>query len=432
MMRGALQTVTNDNTDTAPRSGMSIGYLVPEFPAQTHIFYWREIDALKQEGVKCELISTRRPPNNISSHSWSKVAASQTFYLYPASISDLVWAGVRIAKSGSFAWFRCCQSLLRARVPLKAKLRLVALALLSGKLIRHCEMSRIQHIHVTSCADGANVAMFASLFSNLTYSLTHLGPSLSTYGPNQPEKWRYAKFAILESEMLLDMAKKQIAKYMPTMLAVSSMGVDLDRVNRKREYIPWCGTGTVRIFSCGRLNPVKGYIDLLDAIRMLQDNHFDVELAIAGEDEQGGAGYRQNLEAYIKKCDLQDCVRLLGAVSEEEVIGHLEDSHIFALASLNEGTSIAIMEALAMGVPVVVTRVGNTPQMVVHRQDAMLVHAERPFDLFNALRDILSDSKFASSLSKNARLAAERQFSHRTSARLLASFIRQLDGKMSH
>ena len=403
-----------------------IGYLIPEFPGQTHIFYWRELRALQEEGVDCDLVSTRMPPKEIAAHSWAEEAITRTFYLYPVTAGEFASSVLRILLAGPLAWWRCLRSVLVAEADIKQKLRLVALAILSGKLVGHAQKKGWDHIHVTSCADGANVAMFASLISNLTYSLTHLGPSLMTYGPNQPEKWRYTKFAIVESEMLLNMARERLGDLLPKALAVSSMGVDLSQSKRQETFVPWRGVGPIRIFSCGRLNPVKGHDDLVTALKTLRDQGYDVRLEIAGEDEQGGRGYRQELESFIHDKQMDEFVTLLGAVSEDIVQQRLESSHVFALASLNEGTSIAIMEALAMAIPIVVTRVGNTPGMVDDHESALIVEPKDPDAMAAAIREILDDSDLAASLSQNARRAAEEKFCHRNSAKLIANFVREL------
>ena len=55
---------------------MRIAYLIPEFPGQTHIFFWRERAALKKIGIATCLLSTRRPPKASSSHDWAALAES--------------------------------------------------------------------------------------------------------------------------------------------------------------------------------------------------------------------------------------------------------------------------------------------------------------------------------------------------------------------
>jgi colanic acid/amylovoran biosynthesis glycosyltransferase len=58
-----------------------IGYLSPVFPGQKHIFFWREYTALENKGVQLDLISTRRPPQQIMSHMWTGEALRNTTYL---------------------------------------------------------------------------------------------------------------------------------------------------------------------------------------------------------------------------------------------------------------------------------------------------------------------------------------------------------------
>ena len=67
---------------------MQIAYLVPEFPGQTHIFFWRELEALSKIGVDARVVSTRRPPRPIISHTWANKAEANTFYLSEVGVID--------------------------------------------------------------------------------------------------------------------------------------------------------------------------------------------------------------------------------------------------------------------------------------------------------------------------------------------------------
>ena len=60
---------------------LRIGYLVPQFPGQTHIFFWREVQALEAMGHKVDLLSTRMPPSGLIAHDWSEDAIARTTYL---------------------------------------------------------------------------------------------------------------------------------------------------------------------------------------------------------------------------------------------------------------------------------------------------------------------------------------------------------------
>ena len=67
-----------------------IGYLVPEFPGQTHNFFWREIAQLRQFGVDVALFSTKRPVSEPSGSSWRLQASSRTTYLHPLGAAEVL------------------------------------------------------------------------------------------------------------------------------------------------------------------------------------------------------------------------------------------------------------------------------------------------------------------------------------------------------
>jgi glycosyltransferase involved in cell wall biosynthesis len=397
---------------------LRIGYLIPEFPGQTHSFIWRERLHLAKLGVETALVSTRPPPREIISHSWSQEAQSQTAYLAPMSAKDLTVAIIDTVRAGPLAWWRTFRAAIRATgLSLTGRLRLLAMTLAAAKLIRISRRHGWSHVHVHSCADAANIAMLASLLSKrITYSLTLHGPELETYGPNQPQKWRDAKFAIIVSQRLREGVERKLAGFLPPLLITSPMGVDLERLRRQTSYTPWNGAGPVRVFSSGRLNIIKGHTHLIEAVRLLRERGVDVHLRIAGEDEQGGRGYRKQLEQLILDKQLADHVTLLGAIPEEQVRQELESAHVFALASLNEGVSVAIMEAMAMQVPAVATNVGGATELIHDGHDGLLVPPENPSAMANQIERLLRDPQLASRLRQASRQKIASTFHDRRSA----------------
>ena len=188
-----------------------IGYFIPEFPGQTHAFFWRERRALQALGIQAEWLSTRRPPKKIISHSWAKEAEQGTTYLLPFTASDSARAFVEILKAGPIAWWRCLQSIISGpNLSLKDRAKLFAMIGVAGKLSWISKQANWQHIHVHSCANSANIAMLNYFLTGVNYSLTLHGPALETYGNNQEEKWRYSLFSLVVSDKLLDGVKVQL------------------------------------------------------------------------------------------------------------------------------------------------------------------------------------------------------------------------------
>lgn len=404
-----------------------IGYFVPEFPGQTHIFLWRERQALAELGIDADLVSTRCPPKGIISQSWAREAQEITDYLVPFTPNDFLHASLELLRAGPVAWFRCLAVVVQAKdLSLSQRFRLLALLLTATKLTKLARERDWIHIHVPSCADAANIAMFASILSGITYSLSLLGPTLEGYGPNQEQKWKYAAFALIMSELLFNVVRERLAGFHPEQIVIAPVGVNLDDIKRQSPYVPWEVGEPCRIYSCGRLNPVKGHNYLIDTAELLRQQGFDVRLQIAGEDEKGGSGYRQNLEQLIRDKSMSDCVELLGAVSEARNRQGLEEAHIFALASLNEGISVAVMEAMAMEMPVIVTDVGGNSELIDSGVNAILVQPEKPEEMANAIASVLKDKELCWKLSRESRKKVAAKFHHRVSAQALADCLDKL------
>lgn len=405
----------------------TIGYLVPEFPGQTHNFIWRERCHLRRLGVETVLISTRRP-QTVAPFEWARGAEAETCYLVPASAGDLVRAVFDVLVAGPRAWARCVGALVQAKgLSPGQRVRLLAMIPVAAKLSRFARRRGLSHVHVHSCADAANVAMLASFLAPLTYSLTLHGPQLETYGRNQPQKWRHARFALVVSKRLRRAVAKVLSGNLPPHVGTASMGVSLEQFRRGEPYTPWRGgAGPVRLFSCGRLNPVKGHGTLLEAVRLLRGRGYDVRLRIAGEDEAGGEGFHREVVRRLAETGLQSVVELLGAVSEEGVRAELERAHLFVLASLDEGVPVAVMEAMAMEVPAVVTDVGGTGELVENGVDALLVPPDDAAAFADAVARVLADPDLAERLSRASRRKVATGYHDGRSAEALFNGLRRL------
>ena len=403
-----------------------IGYFVSQFPGQTHIFFWRERQFLAELGIETDLVSTQLPPRGITSHVWAEEAIKNTVYLFPFAAKDFINSFVEVLKAGPAAWWQCLTVIAKARdTSLSQKVSLLALVFIAGKLAGLARTQGWSHIHVHSCANAASIAMFASLLSKVSYSLTLHGP-LIDYGPNQEQKWHFSAFAIVITRKLYDEVNQCLAGHLPQMVEIAPMGVDLSRCHRKTPYSPWNGSDACQIFSCGRLNRCKGHADLIAAIDILRKRGFNVELQIAGEDEEGGSGYRLDLEKLIEQLGLKSCVSLLGAVSEDTVNESLEKAQVFVLASWHEPLGVAIMEAMAMEMPVVVTGSGGVRELIDDGIDGLLVAPQDPEQLADVLAQVLQNPELALSLSQQSRKKIIAKFSHRRSAETLAECLEKI------
>ena len=386
--------VTDLNSAPGP-----IGILIPQFPGQTHIFFWREIVELEKSGVSVALFSTRPPPPGLIAHHWSEAAMARTTYLGDASPINAALALPRLPLGDLRGDLRRGGAAL---------LRDVAICLPAARrLALACRARGIAHVHAHSCGRAALIAALANRIWGLAYSLTLHGP-LSDYGPGQGFKWRHAAFGTVITRQLTRELEASLGADLPARLYLQPMGVDIHALQRTAPYIPPAPDGALRIFSCGRLNVVKGHQDLLEALRLLRDRGIDARLEIAGEDDLGGSGFHTELAADIQRLDLAEHATLLGAVDGDTVRARLEAAHVFALASWHEPLGVAYMEAMAMGVPTIGTDAGGVPELITAGRDGLLVPPKRPDLLADAIAALATDPARCRALSNagRARIAA--------------------------
>lgn len=377
----------------APQAKPRIGYLVPQFPGQTHAFFWREVKALEARGVAVRLLSTRPPPPGLVAHAWSEEAAARTLYLASRSPLDAA------AALPALPW----RDLGRVERGLGRDF-LVSLGA-ARRLLRAAAGEGLGHVHVHSCGRSALIALLAERMGGPSYSLTLHGP-LWDYGPGQNLKWRGARFATVITRKLLAEVKTVLREDRPARIAVQPMGIEADALLRPAPYLPPRPGEPIRLFCCGRLNPVKGHEDLLEALRLLLDGGTAVTLAIAGEDDDGGTGYRRVLEARIAELRLGPHARLLGAVDEARVREELWRAHAFVLASFHEPLGVALMEAMAAGVPTVGTAAGGVRELITHGVDGLLVPPREPARIAQAILQVAREPRLAHQLSRGGELRA--------------------------
>jgi sugar transferase (PEP-CTERM/EpsH1 system associated) len=144
----------------------------------------------------------------------------------------------------------------------------------------------------------------------------------------------------------------------------------------------WTVAGTV-----GRLDPVKDQIGLIRAFG---------QAAIKGKSALvivGDGPVRRQLEALVKELALGDRVRLLGERDDVPLI--LRALDVFVLSSIGEGTSNAILEAMATGLPVIATRAGGNSELVRDGLTGRIIEPRRPDVLAEALTAYLDDPVLA-------------------------------------
>lgn len=379
----------------------SLGYLVPEFPGQTHIWMWREIVALRNAGVDVKLVSTRRPADDACRHDFADEARRITHYLYPPRFMSMIQNVFRIPKTlGYVAGLKESSA--------SQKLKILGLIACAADLARWARANNVSHIHCHSAGDAAHVVAMANALSGVNYSITLHG-DLPVYGVDHKSKFGRAKFIATAGEHLIE--------------PVVALGID-----RSRVFSNPMGTDTNRFIDAGRRDPkagrlkmltvarlhrCKGHVFAFQAMRKLLDSGLDIRYTLAGD-----GPHRSEIVADIARLKLQDRIDVLGSVGENDVIGLMQSHDCFLLTSIGVGEAapVGVMEAMSTGLPVVSSIIGSTAHMISDGQTGFLTRQEDVDGIARALTMLANDLELRKQIGARAREHAVANFDSKVSA----------------
>lgn len=158
------------------------------------------------------------------------------------------------------------------------------------------------------------------------------------------------------------------------------------------------------VVMAGRLHAVKGVTYLAKAISTIE--HSDLHLVVAGDGSERG-----EFEAIIRSSPCADRVHMLGAVANAEMPEIYRAADAAILPSLMEATSIAGLEAMSCGLPVIATRVGGLPVIISNGVNGLLVEPESSEALAAAIKALLTDRILTERMGAKSRKRAIEEFS---------------------
>lgn len=190
---------------------------------------------------------------------------------------------------------------------------------------------------------------------------------------------------------------------------IPSATFDQLRRTTLRERFGWAND-VILVGSLGNIRPAKAYDILLKAAALLKERPGQAfRFVIAG---QGKAGLEESLLQLRAELGLEDTVKFLGY--EDEPASFLANLDVFLLSSTSEGFSIATIQAMAAGLPVVVTRSGGPQEIVTHGETGWLVAPGRPDAISEALMMLAEHPKLADQIASKGRAHAKAKFDLQT------------------
>ncbi len=368
-----------------PGVNLKIAYLINQYPRTTHSFIRREIEALEAEGHEIVRISLRPVAQELVTEA-DRAEARRTRFVLPegAVAHALAVSGVALAHPVRLS--RALALTLRVgRRSDRGLMRNLAYLAEACLLLRWLSAERVEHLHAHFGTNPAAVAMLCRVLGGPRYSFTVHGPEEF----DRPEflalgeKVRRASFVVAISAF----GRSQLCRWARyedwEKIEVVRCGVGRDLLDAPRTPVP----EAPRFVCVARMSPEKGHLVLVEAAARLAAEGRRFELVLVGD-----GPLRARVEEAIAREGLGERVRLAGWMSAADVCTEIERARALVLPSFAEGLPVVIMEALALGRPVIATAVAGVPELVEPGSSGWVVPAGSSEALASAMRAALEAS----------------------------------------
>ena len=392
-----------------------IAYLTSQYPATSHTFISREVAALRELGVDVETFSIRAPGDAELRDKALADESKRTFTVLSQPLGRFLSThlGTLLGRPG--AYLRTFGLALRHRPP---GLRGFGLSiahfgeavLLAGELRRR----GVTRLHNHFANSGATVGFLATKILGAPWSLTLHGISETDYpaGLMLGRKIEAADFVACVSYFGRAQAMRLVSPGHWPKLHIVRCGLPLDRLPGRSS-----SDATTRFICVGRLSPEKGQAGLLNAFASLPPE-LGAELVLVGDGPSG-----EELRALAETLRIADRVRFAGRLGEQATLEEIAKADVLVLPSFMEGLPIVLMEAMAMGTPVIASRVAGIPELVEDGRSGLLFTPSDWEELGARMRQIASDRNLRKSLASEAKARVASEFDIKRSAQRMRELL---------
>jgi colanic acid/amylovoran biosynthesis glycosyltransferase len=400
-----------------------IGYLVSQYPATSHTFIRREVEAMRALGVDVLTYSVRRPAHAVDNEREAR-AQAETFTILEGSRLRLVLAALGEMLRRPRISLATLRLAMRHRVPgVKALVWALFHFVEALVLTRRLRADRVAHLHNHFGNAGATVGLLASRQAGIGWSLTLHGISEFDYpaGNLLPEKLAHARFAACVSFFGMAQAMRLSAPAFWPKLRVVRCAIDPSDLPAA----PPRASGRVRrhLVCVGRLSAEKGHAGLFEALAMLAPQFPDLRLTLVGDGPE-----EARLKARAAELGLAERITFTGRLHESATLATVADSDMLVLPSFMEGLPIVLMEAMALGVPVIASRVAGIPELVADGETGLLFDPANWRGLAEAIARLADEPGLGDRFAAVAREMVADQFTYPAAAQPLADSLLDAHG----
>jgi len=362
---------------------MNIAYLISTYPMPSQTFIRREIAALEGQGLRIYRFALRRFVDELV-ESADRTEEQRTYYILDDGVSGLMTALVLEVLTRPLRWVKTLAVTVGMGWRSESGLirHLIYFAEASVLRRRLAERS-VQRLHAHFGTNSATVALLCRLLGGPPYSFTIHGPE-EFDAPRSlalRQKVRHASFVVAISQFTCSQIYRWVDYLDWSRIHLVYLGVNPTLLEHGPVPIP----ATPRLVHIGRIVEQKGQAILIQAVARLLERGYDFELVMIG-----GGLMRSEIERLIDELGLRGRVRLTGYLNNQEVFQEILAARALVMPSFAEGLPVVLLEALALGRPVITTFIAGHPELIEPGVNGWLVPAGAVEPLAEAIAEVLT------------------------------------------
>lgn len=347
---------------------LRLAYLTNQYPAVSHTFIRREILELERRGYSILRLSIRPGADGFVDPA-DRAEHERTFHCMTQPKAKLMAAALGSALAHPIRTARAfSEAMAMARRSERGLVTHCAYLAEAAFLVPILRRERIQHLHVHFGTNPAAVARLIRMLGGPPFSLTVHGPNEfdGPRGLSLPESLRDAKCVVAISEFCASQLRRWLPPDQWSKIHIVHCTVGDEFLTSQGRIAP----SSRSILCIGRMVQDKGHLILLEALAQAVQRGADARLVFAGDGK-----IRSVIERRASELGIADRLEITGWISEQEIRRRLLECRAFALTSFAEGLPVVIMEALALGRPVLSTYIAGIPELVRPGENGWLVPA---------------------------------------------------------
>lgn len=377
---------------------MKLAYFVNQYPQVSHTFIRREIMALERQGLQVERFALRGWDADVKGVE-DLAERVRTRHVVRQGAVRLLCNALRVTLRHPVGAWRALRAAWQCAQPAERPWPYHLVCWIEAcTLFLWLRQAGIDHVHAHFGTNSTEVVMLTRLLGGPPYSFTVHGPEEfdKPLFLHLRRKVEHAAFVVAISSY----GRSQLWRWLPapewSKVQVVHCALEPGFFAPIASLEP---STAPRLINIGRLCAQKGQLLLIEAAACLAAEGVPFELVLAGDGEM-----RAPIEAAVRRHGLQDQVRITGWISSDTVRQELMAARALVMPSFAEGLPVVVMEAMAVGRPVIVTRIAGIPELVREGHDGWVVPPGSLEALVNAMRACLAtDATVLAAMGRSAR-----------------------------